>query len=230
LRGKKEEVLCHGGEAVAAGPLEVKGKRTTTHPAAQTYSANVIQAKRQRRVSRLAGRVCLSRAFPGLVPLFFITQGPRIMNTSRLFTTIVWCALAGAGAANAAEGMIEVRSSLPSSATMDKLERLVKEKGMTVFARIDHAAGAKKIGKSLRPTEVLIFGNPQGGTPFMECAQTVGIDLPLKALVWEDASAQVWLGYNEPAYLAKRHGVPTCSAADGMAQALAGFAAAATTK
>ncbi len=81
---------------------------------------------------------------------------------------------------------------------------------MTIFARVDHAAGAAKIGKTLRATEVLIFGNPQGGTPFMECSQTVGIDLPLKALVWEDASGQVWLGYNDPAFLAQRHGVPQC--------------------
>ena len=77
---------------------------------------------------------------------------------------------------------------------------------MTIFARIDHAAGAAKVGKKQRSTEVLIFGNPQGGTPFMECNQTVGIDLPLKALVWEDASGQVWLGYNDPAFLVQRHG------------------------
>lgn len=75
---------------------------------------------------------------------------------------------------------------------MDRLEVVLKEKGSTNFARIDHAAGAAKIGKQLRPTEVLIFGNPQGGTPFMECSQTVGIDLPLKALVWADESGQVF--------------------------------------
>jgi uncharacterized protein (DUF302 family) len=101
---------------------------------------------------------------------------------------------------------------------------------MTVFARIDHAAGAKKIGKSLRPTELLIFGNPKGGTPLMECAQSAGIDLPLKALVWEDAFAQVWLGYNDPAYLAKRHEVPTCAVVEDMAKTLAALAATATTK
>jgi uncharacterized protein (DUF302 family) len=76
----------------------------------------------------------------------------------------------------------------------------------------------------LRATELLIFGNPQGGTPFMECAQTVGIDLPLKALVWQDESGQVWLGYNDPAYLAARHGVAQCPAAAGLKKALAGFA------
>ena len=86
------------------------------------------------------------------------------------------------------------------------------------------------MGKTLRPTEVLIFGNPQGGTPFMECAQSVGIDLPLKALVWEDAASQVWLGYNDPEYLARRHGVATCPAAAGIAKALAGLGEAAVAK
>jgi uncharacterized protein (DUF302 family) len=87
-----------------------------------------------------------------------------------------------------------------------------------------HAAGAAKIGKTLRPTAVLIFGNPQGGTPFMECAQTVGIDLPLKALVWEDAQGQVWLGYNDPESLARRHGVPQCPAVMTLSKALSGLA------
>jgi uncharacterized protein (DUF302 family) len=110
---------------------------------------------------------------------------------------------------------------------MNKFEVLAKERGLNVFARIDHAAGAAKIGKTLRPTEVIIFGNPKGGTPFMECAQTVGIDLPLKALVWEDASAQVWLGYNDPVYLAQRHGVVQCPVAEKLGKALSGLAQAA---
>jgi uncharacterized protein (DUF302 family) len=110
---------------------------------------------------------------------------------------------------------------------MNRLEAIVKERGLTVFARVDHAGGAAKVGKTIRPTELLIFGNPQGGTPFIECAQTVGIDLPLKALVWEDASAQVWLGYNDTAYLARRHEVPACAAAANLAKAVAALAAAA---
>jgi uncharacterized protein (DUF302 family) len=124
----------------------------------------------------------------------------------------------------AADGLVALKSPHPSKATMDRLESTLKEKGLTIFARIDHAAGAAKIGKQLRATELLIFGNPQGGTPFMECAQTVGIDLPLKALVWQDESGQVWLGYNDPAYLAARHGVAQCPAAAGLKKALAGFA------
>lgn len=124
----------------------------------------------------------------------------------------------------AADGLIAVKSAHAPRTTMDRLENLLKEKGLNIFARIDHAAGAAKIGKTLRPTEVLIFGNPQGGTPFMECSQTVGIDLPLKALVWEDASGQVWLGYNDPSFLAARHGAAKCSAVEGLKKALAGFA------
>lgn len=131
-------------------------------------------------------------------------------------------------AASAADGLIAHKSPHSAKETMNRLEEQVKAKGLNVFARIDHAAGAAKIGKTLRPTEVLIFGNPQGGTPFMECAQTVGIDLPLKALVWEDASAQVWLGYNDPAYLAKRSDVADCAVVPNLQKALAGLAGAAT--
>jgi len=129
-----------------------------------------------------------------------------------------------------ADGLVVVKSSHGPKETMDRLESIVKQKGMTVFARIDHAAGAAKIGKTLPATEVLIFGNPQGGTPFMECAQTVGIDLPLKALVWQDASGQVWLGYNDPAFLAQRHGASPCPAVENMKKALAGFAEAAVAR
>jgi uncharacterized protein (DUF302 family) len=90
---------------------------------------------------------------------------------------------------------------------MDRLEAAVKTKDLTVFARIDHAAGAAKVGLSLRPTELLIFGNARGGTPLMQSNQTVGIDLPLKALVWQDASGDTWLSYNDPSWIAKRHGL-----------------------
>jgi uncharacterized protein (DUF302 family) len=90
---------------------------------------------------------------------------------------------------------------------MDRLETAVKAKGMTVFARIDHAAGAASVGLPLRPTEVLIFGNAKGGTPLMQSVQSIGIDLPLKALVWQDASGQTWFSYNDPAFLAQRHGL-----------------------
>jgi uncharacterized protein (DUF302 family) len=129
--------------------------------------------------------------------------------------------------AQAADGLITLKSPHAAKATMDKFEAIVKAKGLHVFARIDHAAGAAKVGKTLRATEVLLFGNPQGGTAFMQCAQSVGIDLPLKALAWEDASAQVWLGYNDPEFLAQRHAVADCPVTETLQKALAGFAAAA---
>ena len=128
----------------------------------------------------------------------------------------------------ASDGLITVKSPHSAKDTMNRFEEIAKQRGLNVFARVDHAAGAAKINKTLRPTEVLIFGNPQGGTPFMECAQAVGIDLPLKALVWEDASSQVWLGYNDPAWLAKRHGVTECPAAGNLSKALAGLMGEAT--
>ena len=146
---------------------------------------------------------------------------------NRFQTIFVVVLLSIASIASAADGLIVIKSPHGAKATMDKLEMIVKEKGLNVFARIDHAAGAAKVGKTLRPTELLIFGNPQGGTPFMECAQSVGIDLPLKALVWEDSSSQVWLGYNDPEYLAKRHGVAQCPIAEKLRKALMGITAAA---
>ena len=129
--------------------------------------------------------------------------------------------------AAAADGLVAVKSPYSAKETMSRFEDIAKQRGLSVFARIDHSAGAAKVGKTLRPTEVLIFGNPQGGTALMECAQSAGIDLPLKALVWEDSSAQVWLGYNDPAYLAARHGAPQCPAVENLTKALAGLAAAA---
>ena len=128
-----------------------------------------------------------------------------------------------ASLASAADGLVEVKSPYQSTETMNRLEAVVRQRGLTVFARIDHAAGAAKVGKTLRATELLIFGSPQGGTPFMECAQTAGIDLPLKALVWEDAASQVWLGYYDPGFLAKRHGAAACPAVEGLRKALAGL-------
>jgi uncharacterized protein (DUF302 family) len=129
--------------------------------------------------------------------------------------------------AQAADGLVSLKSPHNAKETMNRFEAIVKQRGLNVFVRIDHAAGAGKIGKTLRPTEVIIFGNPQGGTPLMECAQTAGIDLPLKALVWEDGAAQVWLGYNDPAYLGQRHGVPQCPALQNLGKALSGIAEAA---
>jgi uncharacterized protein (DUF302 family) len=112
---------------------------------------------------------------------------------------------------------------------MDRLEAEVKGKGLAVFAHIDHAAGATAVGMPLRPTDLLIFGNAKGGTPLMQAEQTVGIDLPLKILVWQDAAGQTWVSYNDPHWLAKRHGVEGAGAAtaNGLANVLASLAQAA---
>jgi uncharacterized protein (DUF302 family) len=90
---------------------------------------------------------------------------------------------------------------------MDRLATEIQAREMKVFARIDHAAGAAEVGLTLRPTELIIFGNARGGTPFMQSVQTVGIDLPLRVLVWEDAAGKAWISYNEPGWIARRHGV-----------------------
>ena len=90
---------------------------------------------------------------------------------------------------------------------MDRLEAEIRAQRMTVFARVDHAGGAAVVGLKLAPTELIIFGNASGGTPLMQASQTTGIDLPLKALVWEDAAGKTWLSYNEPSWIARRHGV-----------------------
>jgi uncharacterized protein (DUF302 family) len=105
------------------------------------------------------------------------------------------------------EGLITVRSQHGPEETMNRLGAAVRAKGMTVFAQIDHAAGAEAVGLPLRPTEVLLFGNPRSGTPLMQTSQTTGIDLPLKVLVWQDEGGVTWLSYNDPGWLARRHGL-----------------------
>jgi uncharacterized protein (DUF302 family) len=127
------------------------------------------------------------------------------------------------------EGLKTIESNAGPSETMDRLEAEIKAHGIGVFARINHAALAADAGLSLRPTELILFGNPRAGTPLMQAKQTIGIDLPLKALVWQDASGKTWLSYNEPDWLAKRHGV---AGAEGtvaaMSSALGDIAAKAT--
>ena len=131
----------------------------------------------------------------------------------------------------AADGLITIRSSYGPKETMNRLEAEVKTKGLTVFAHIDHAAGAAAVGLPLGPTDLLIFGNAKGGTPLMQSVQTVGIDLPLKVLVWQDASGNTWLSYNDPNWIAKRHGVghEVDAPVGAMAAALSAIAKAATT-
>jgi uncharacterized protein (DUF302 family) len=126
----------------------------------------------------------------------------------------------------AENGLVTIPSKHGVTATIDRLAAAVTGKGLTVFARIDHAAGAAAAGMALRPTELVIFGNAKGGTPLMQASQAIGIDLPLKALAWEDAAGKVWLAYNDPAWLAARHGIGQETAA--VTASLAGALAALT--
>ena len=105
------------------------------------------------------------------------------------------------------KGMIIKPSKFSVTETIDKLEAVLKKKGITIVTRWSHEKGAKKVGIPLRPTELLIFGNPKLGSHFFTSAQTAGIDLPMKALAWKDAKGNVWLGYNDPQYIADRHGI-----------------------
>ncbi len=129
-----------------------------------------------------------------------------------------------ASVATAADGLIEIKSAHGAVETGTRLIAAIEARKLTLFARIDHAAGAKKIDKTLRATEVFIFGNPNGGTPLMECAQSMGIELPLKMLVWQAADGSVMLGYNDPAWLAKRHGTACEQPVGNISKALDGIA------
>jgi uncharacterized protein (DUF302 family) len=183
-----------------------------------------------------AQQVCALAILPKLVgdrqstARIIMIQEAAVSATCKVLALMAAICLWGAQAM-AADGLTTIRSSNGPKDTMNRLEAEVKAKGLTVFARIDHAAGAAEVGLPLRPTELLIFGNAKGGTPLMQAIQAIGIDLPLKALVWQDASGTTWLSYNDPAWLAKRHGLghevdPTVSA---LAAALNAVARTATT-
>ena len=123
------------------------------------------------------------------------------------------------------EGLTSIQSSFGPKATMERLEAQIEARGLNVFARIDHAAGAAEVGLTLAPTELIIFGSARGGTPLMQSVQTVGIDLPLKMLVWQDAANNTWISYNEPSWIVQRHGVAGAeSTIDNMADLLSAIA------
>lgn len=152
-------------------------------------------------------------------------------RTTTVISTLFILLSLTAGTANAKDvaGMIKLKSTHSVSETINKLEAVLTKKGMTIFKRVDHTAGANKVGLQLRPTELLIFGNPKVGTPLMQCAQTAALDLPQKALAYKDENGQVWLVYNDPAYMAKRHHLHGCEkAVQKVTNALAKFASVAT--
>lgn len=131
--------------------------------------------------------------------------------------------------AEQSDGVIRIKSMHSVTTTVDKLESALKNKGMTIFKRVSHSGGAAKVGLELRPTELLIFGNPKVGTPLMQCQQLAALDLPQKALVYEDEDGQVWLAYNDPEYLANRHNITGCDdVVSKISRALFNFSRAAT--
>jgi uncharacterized protein (DUF302 family) len=115
-------------------------------------------------------------------------------------------------------GMIHLSSPRSVSETLERLETIVQSKGLTILARIDHSGDAAKAGLQMQPTKLLIFGNAKSGTPLMIASPSVAIDLPLKALVWQDEEGKVWLSYNSPNYLQERHAIP-----DNLMQNIAGM-------
>ncbi|VAW50468.1 hypothetical protein MNBD_GAMMA06-1591 [hydrothermal vent metagenome] len=143
--------------------------------------------------------------------------------TILLFTTVTQ------PIASESAGIVKIKSAHSVTTTIDKLETVLTKKGMTIFKRINHTAGAKKVNLQLRPTELLIFGNPKVGTPLMLCSQTAALDLPQKALAYKDKNGQVWLAYNDPGYMAKRHNIEGCEKAiQKVTNALAKFSKIAT--
>jgi uncharacterized protein (DUF302 family) len=154
----------------------------------------------------------------------------------RIFTVtgILVCLISSHAFANdsiplAYNGLIKIKSTHSVEKTINRLETALLGKGMTIFKRINHTAGAEKAGLQLRPSELLIFGNPKVGTPLMLCSQTAALDLPQKALAYEDKNGQVWLAYNDPVYMAKRHNINDCEkTVQKVSNALAIFSKAAT--
>ena len=130
----------------------------------------------------------------------------------------------------AAEGVINIQSAYSVDETTDRLVNILNEKGMTIFTQVDHSEGAQKAGIELAETKLILFGNPKVGSPLMRCQQSVAIDLPQKALIWKDDQSRVWISYNDPAYLKKRHQISGCEdVISKIEKALAGITKAAAT-
>ena len=159
------------------------------------------------------------------------------MNESCRYYFALFIAFALFGApftSSADDNFISVKSSHSVAATADRFAKLIEEKNLSLFTRIDHADNAGKVALTLRPTQLILFGNPKAGTPLMNCAQSVAIDLPQKALFWEDENGDVWLSYNNPAYLKQRHNIQGCDAVlekiSGLLKTLARLATGTTEK
>ncbi len=129
-----------------------------------------------------------------------------------LYTFAALCFIHAPTTLFAADGIIQIQSDFDVTTTVNRLERILLNKKMTVFNHIQHSESANKVGIPLRHTELIIFGNPKVGSKLIQCAQSMAIDLPQKALIWQDEAGKVWLSYNDMAYLAQRHGLQKCDA------------------
>ena len=159
-------------------------------------------------------------------PINFHSEG----KMKRIFFILV-SLLLFAGQTFAAEGMISTPSDSSVKETANRLEQILTNKGMTVFKRVKHSEAAAKVDIEMRDTELIIFGNPKVGSPHMQCQQSVAIDLPQKALIWEDTNGATWISYNDPRYVEKRHNIVGCEETiSKIEKALAGIAKAASTK
>lgn len=132
----------------------------------------------------------------------------RLWQCAPLLAVLVLPSVAENKKVDQQSGIVTILSSHSVDQTVNRLIDLLQSKGITLFALIDHSGEAEKVGMKMPPTKLLIFGNPKAGTPLMLAAPSIAIDLPLKILVWKGSDGKVWLSYNSPAYLGRRHGVP----------------------
>jgi len=163
------------------------------------------QQGRQPYSTALAVFTCLFLALVGLAMAIYLVTVRGSTNTQSQNSKEVSMAQA---APASGRGMIDTPSNHSVDQTVEKLKAILQAKGVTLFALVDHSGEAEKAGMKMRPTKLLIFGSPKAGTPLMQAAPSVAIDLPLKLLVWQDAQGKVWISYNSPDYLKERHGLP----------------------
>jgi len=175
--------------------------------------------------SRLRRPALLARFAPLALGVGLMLGGAVAVTVSVTSAAPALAAEVGSGAPHG-DGLIRLKSPHSADDTIARLKVALEAKGITVFADIPHTANAAAMDLTMPPSHLLIFGSPKIGAPLMTASPTIGIDLPIKALAWEDADGQVWLAYNDPAYLAARHGLsPDMAPFQGMAKALAGFTA-----
>ena len=161
-------------------------------------------------INKILSRIQLRNTPATPSPIFSLFLVEDTMKQSIL--VLLLSVLMSTPAMAAVEGLVQLQSPDSVDVTARRLEKALSAKGLRIMAKVDHQKGAAKVDKELRPTMLFIFGNPLAGTPLMQCGQTIGIDLPQKMLVFEDQEGKVWIAYNAPAYLAKRHNLGSCGA------------------